>query len=118
MPNTLAGGKAMVFSVLSATYGYIQSYSVEHSVERAEARGPGGHVMAVQQYNDTKKLALEYLEFASQSGMPALSATFSFDDGTGSAVTWYINSISYGKTVDGFKTVSVDATNYPNLATP
>jgi hypothetical protein len=116
MGNEVKGGKTMVFSISGVNYGYIQSFSVEDIVERAEARGPAGHMMAVQQYNDLKNLNMEYLEFGTSTGGPALSAVWNDGSGVTGVSAWYIDSISYGKTVDGFKTVSVTAKNYPNLA--
>jgi len=118
MANELAGGKTMVFSTPSATYGYIQSYSVDQTTERAEAKGPNGHTMAIQEYNETRTLSLNYLEFATDTSPPDIGTTFTFDDGEGNDVTWYISSVNRGKTVDGFKTVDVTATHYPDLGTP
>ena len=108
----------MVFSTPAATYGYIQSYNVDSTTERAEAKGPGGHVQAIQEFNELKQLTLEYLEFATSTGEPEIGTPFTFDDGDGADITWYVNSVNKGKSVDGFKSVSVSATNFPNLGTP
>ena len=110
MANTLQGGTALVFSTSDTTYGLVQSHTITANTERAEARGAGGHVASIQEYNDTSGLSLSYLELASATGKPGIGATFTF-----LGETWYINSIASAQTVDGFKTVDVDATNYPNL---
>ena len=120
MANEQKGGKTMIFSVGAATYGYIQSYSIDQTTERAEAKGPNGHTYAIQEYNETRTLTLEYLEFATATGAPDIGATFTFEDGEGNTLTngWYISSVNRGRTVDGFKTVSITATHYPDLGTP
>jgi hypothetical protein len=113
MAAGLQGGTVLVFGTgADATYGLKQSYTITDQVERAEGRGADGHVQSVQEYNNTKSLSLNYLELGTPTGGPAIGATFTFESDT-----WYVNSIAQNFTVDGFKSVDVDATNYPNLGT-
>jgi len=116
--NTLSGGKTLQFSVGTETFGYVQTYKVDSNTDRATAKGPDGHVMALQESNDTKSLSLNYIEFATKTGMPAVGTVFTFDNGEGADITWYIDTISYGFSVDGYKTVDVSASHFPNLGTP
>lgn len=105
-----SAGTALVFSTPSATYGLIQSYNVEDNTKRAEAMGPGGNVNAIQEYDNQAKLTLSYLRLASPTGTPKVGTSFSFR-----GRTWYIDTITSGYTVDGFMTMDVAATQYPNL---
>ena len=119
MANTLAGGKTMVFSVADVPYGYIQSYNVDKTTERAEAKGPNGHTYAIQEYNEIWQLTLEYLEFATQTGnVPTLGTKWVDTEAITGVTAWYISSANYGRSVDGFKTVTITATYYPDLGTP
>lgn len=124
MAAGLQGGTALKFSVKIQnasggsvpTYGIIQSLSVNSTTERAEAKGPDGHTVSVQEYDNRHELSLSYLEKASPTGAPAIGSTFTFDPGTGvGSQAWYINSVNVGETVDGFRTVDITATDYPNL---
>jgi hypothetical protein len=115
MAAGLQGGTALVFSIekgdgANDSFGIVQSVSINETVERAEAKGPDGHTYSVQEYDDKKELSLTYLEKSSLSGEAAIGSTFTYD-----SITWYVNSINSTDTVDGFRSVEVTATNYPNL---
>lgn len=104
------GGTTLVFSVDAATYGLIQSYDVEENTKRATAMGPGGDTVSVQEHDNLAALSLTYLQLGSPTGLPVIGTTFSFRD-----KTWYLDSVTSGYTVDGFLSVDVEATEYPNL---
>ena len=106
----LQGGTVLLFSTPAGTYGLIQSADIEENTQRAEAMGPGGNVLSVQEYNQLGSLSLNYFQIAAGTGLPAVGATFAFE-----GRTWYLNSVTSGLTVDGFLSVDVDATEYPNL---
>lgn len=111
MANTQQAGTPLVFSTADTAHGLVQNHEIVVNTERAEGRGAGGHVASIQEYNDTSGLTLSYLEFATPGAdQPTIGTAFPFLGGT-----WYINSITSAQTVDGFKTVDVDATGYPNL---
>lgn len=115
MAAGLQGGTVLVFSIQTdggadESYGVVQTASINETVERAEAAGPDGHTVSVQEYDDRKELSLTYLEKGTPTTPPAIGSTFTYD-----STTWYINSINSTDTVDGFRSVDVTATNYPNL---
>jgi len=115
MAAGLAGGATLLFSITTDggsddSFGIIQSVSVNETTERAEAKGPDGHTYSIQEFDNKKELSLTYLARATSTGAPAIGATFTYD-----TIVWYINSINTNDTVDGFVSVDVSATNYPNL---
>jgi len=127
MASSDTGGTSLVFSIeigSETTYGLIQDLSIQPSTERAEARGPAGDVYAVQEYNDLYQMSMTYLEKAAPTGAPVLGTLFEVNVSSMVAAltgttSWYVNDIDVGDTVDGFRSITVNATHYPNLdATP
>ena len=116
MAAGLQGGTVLVFSVGSteqgeaAAYGLIQSGSVNDTTELAEAKGADGNVVSVQEFDQKKSLSLTYLTLNTQSGEPAIGTTFTYN-----AVVYYIDSMNKTQTPDGFESVDITATHYPNL---
>jgi len=118
MAAGLQAGKVLVFSIdttngVEESYGLVQSVTINGTTERAEAKGPDGHTYSIQEYDDKLELSLNYLELGTPTGTPSIGTAFTYD-----GTTYYISSLSSAMTVDGFKTVDVTATNYPNLFTP
>jgi len=112
MANTLQGGTILFFGTgVDQSYGLVQSSTITEQTERAEAKGADGHTQSIQEYNNTKTLALNYLPIDPGTGTkPVIGTVFTFE-----TEEWYITSIATAKTVDGFQTIDIDATNYPNL---
>lgn len=103
-----------------AAYGVVQSSSITQAAETAEAKGPNGHTTSIQQYDDRQELSLNFLPlstFTLGTTEPKIGSTL-YTPGAGEpgeGDTWVVKSVQEGKTVDGFATVDVTATNYSNL---
>jgi len=108
----LQAGHILAFGITSAltTYGLLQSYSITQSTKRATAKAPDGTDVSIQEHGDTSSIELTYLPLVTGSGDPAIGTTFTFD-----GLPWQIDSISDGLTVDGFRSVTVNATWYPYI---
>lgn len=112
MAAGLQEGTLLVFGTGDATsYGLIQTATRNNTTERAEAKGADGNTVSIQEYDEREVLSLNYLEISGGTGAPAIGTAFTYD-----SLTWYVQSISENITVDGFKSVDVEATRYPNVA--
>lgn len=113
MAAGLQDGTVLVFGTGAAqSYGLVQSYSVNNTVETAEAKGADGHTVSIQQYDDKDELSLNYLELGTPIGSAVIGTLFTWD----ALSTWVVKSINSTNTVDGFKTVDITATKYNNIA--
>jgi hypothetical protein len=108
----LQGGTVLVFGVDEETFGLVQSSTTTHQVERAVGHGANGDIKSIQEYNDTYSLSMNYLERATPTGEASIGTTFTYD-----GLEWYVDSVAETATVDGFLSVDVEATHYPNLGT-
>ena len=107
----LQDGTVLVFGTgAAASYGLVQSESINATVETAEAKGADGNTVSIQQYDDKNELSLTYLELGTPTSEPAVGTVFTY-----LTVEYIITSINSTRTVDGFKSVDVTATNYANL---
>jgi len=111
----LQGGTVLVFGISSPekSYGLILDYNTEDAVNRAEAIASDGEIVSIQEHGQQKQLNLNYLPLdasATADGKPAIGDPFVYE-----GEIWRINSITDGLSVDGFKTVSVNASYYKKL---
>jgi len=107
----LQDGTVLVFGTGAATsYGLVQSESINETTERAEAKGADGNTVSIQEYDDRNELSLTYLELGTPTSPPTIGTAFTYN-----TVSYLISSINSTRTVDGFKSVDITATNYPNL---
>ena len=105
-------GTVLVFGIDTPleSYGLVQNYTITDQTERATARGENGNTVSFQEFDNTKSLSLNYMVLGTPTSPPAIGTTFTFK-----TVTWEIDSIADGRTVDAFETYDVTATHYPNL---
>jgi len=116
----LQDGTVLVFSIETATgpiytYGIVQNYSVNHTTERAEAKGTDGNTVSVQEYDDKIELSLNYLEINGQEAANPIGTAFDFVTEQYGTQSYLISSRNATDTVDGFRSVDITATAYPHL---
>ena len=109
----LQAGTLLVFGIGTATqdWGLLQSYSIEDTVSRAEAKAPDGNIISIQEYTQVQTLNLNYLTlFVAITDPPAIGTRFTFD-----GKVWSIDRIKESNVVDGFQSYDVTAKYYPKL---
>lgn len=105
-------GTILAFSIDTPleSYGLVQNYTITEQIERITARGAAGNTISVQELDDTKTLSLNYMELGTPVSPPVVGTAFTFK-----SIEWLIDSMADSLTVDGFKSVDITATHYPNL---
>ena len=109
---TLQAGTLLIFGIDTPlkTYGLLQDYSIADKVQRAESLAPDGHVISIQEYNDTSVLNLTYLPVFEGTGDPVIGTIFTFD-----STSWHIDEITDSYDVSGFEVKQVIAKYYPQI---
>jgi len=108
----LQAGTVLIFGVdtPTKTYGIVQTASTVGNIKRSTAKAPDGHVISIQEYGDKKELDLTYMPLSTASAEPEIGTPFDFD-----GLTWQIDNIIGTSVVDGFKSIALNATYYPNI---
>lgn len=110
----LQGGTLLAFSIGSATttYGILQSVDITEKVNRAKAIAPDGNIVSIQEFGEETSLNLTYVELsaASTTDNPHVGAKFTFESNV-----YQIDSVSSVRTIDGFKTVTAEASRYEGI---
>jgi len=114
MAATLLGTSGLSFGINAESGGLVQSFSETRNIQRAEARNGAGEVVGLSLYNPTKSYNYSMFITAanSTSAGAALAAVANGSDVTGKVV---VDSVTISKSVDGFVTADISATQFPNV---
>lgn len=110
---TLQAGTLLIFGIGTATqdWGLLQSYSIEDTVSRAEAKAPDGNIISIQEYTQVQTLTMDYYSlFVAISDPPEIGTRFTFD-----SKVWSIDKVRENNVVDGYQSYNVTAKYYPKL---
>ena len=113
MPVGNSGGTLLVFGIDSPlqTYGIVQQYTATDTVETAIWSDSGGKLGAVQQYGQRVDAVIMYFELSElPSGAPDIGTKFTY-----AGNDWIIEEIQSVRSLDGFKSITVNAFTYFNI---
>lgn len=115
MPAITIGQSNLVFGVTTETCGIVQSFSQAGSIEKQEVKGISGDTLAVAYFNPTTAYSLTAV--ATGSPTVTVGGAFTFANAiSGATGAVRIDSLTVNKTNDGFMTIDISATGYPNIA--
>jgi hypothetical protein len=115
MAATTVGVQGLVFGITAETGGLVQSFTETRNVERAEVRNQSGEVVGAAMYNPTDTFAFSTTitgSYATTAG--AVLTTLANAASTGGKII--VDSVTVNKASDGFVTVDVSATRFPNMS--
>jgi len=115
MPATTIGQSGLVFGLTTETIGLVQSFSETRNIEKSEVRDNSGDIKAISYYNPTTAYSLSVAITGSNTGLTAGGAFATLANAT-TVGTCRIDSLTLNKTNDGFVTLDVAATGYPNVS--
>ena len=114
MAATTVGVQGLVFGITAETGGLVQSFTETRNVERAEVRNASGEVVGVGIYNPTDTFAFSTTitgAYATTAG--AVLTTLANATSTGGKIV--VDNVTVNRTSEGFVTVDVSATRFPNM---
>lgn len=114
MAAVTIGTANLTFGITAETGGLVQSFSEARNVEKNEVRNNVGDIVGIAYYNATTAYSLSLTTttaFTSTSAGGAISIANAAQT-TGST---RIDSLTINKSNDGFITVDISATGYPNV---
>lgn len=114
MAATTIGTANLTFGITAETGGLVQSFSETRNVEKQEVRNNVGDITGIAYFNATTAYSLSITTttaFATTSAGAAISIANAAQT-TGST---RIDSLTINKSNDGFVTVDISATGYPNV---
>ena len=113
MAATTIGTSNLTFGLTAETGGLVQSFSEVRNTEKQEVRNQVGEVTGVAYYNATTAYSLSITSTSTSFGVPGAAITIAnASQSTGST---RIDSVTVNKSNDGFVTVDISATGYPNV---
>jgi len=115
MPATTIGTSALVFGLTAETGGLVQSFSEVRNVEKQEVRDNTGDVKGVAFYNATTAYSLSITTTGGYLTTTA-GAAISLANATTAVGSTRIDSLTINRSNDGFVTVDISATGYPNVS--
>lgn len=115
MPATTIGTSGLVFGLTAETYGLVQSFSETRNIEKNEIRNTTGDICGVAFYNATTAYSLSVAYTGSIALAPGGALT-TLANATCLGGTTRVDSITLNKSNDGFITVDISATGYPNVS--
>ena len=115
MPATTIGQSGLVFGLTTETIGLVQSFSETRNIEKSEVRDNSGDIKAIAFYNPTTAYSLSVAITGSNTGLTVGGAFATLANAT-TVGTCRIDSLTLNKTNDGFVTLDVAATGYPNVS--
>lgn len=115
MPATTIGQAGLVFGLTAETIGLVQSFSETRNIEKNEVRDNSGDIKAVAFYNATTAYSLSVAITGSNTSLTVGGAFATLANAT-TVGTTRIDSLTINKTNDGFVTLDVAATGYPNVS--
>ena len=114
MPATTIGQAGLVFGLTAETIGLVQSFSETRNIEKNEVRDETGNIKAVAFYNPTTAYSLSVAITGANTSI-TVGGAFAMVNAT-TAGTLRVDSLTINKTNDGFVTLDVAATGYPNVS--
>jgi hypothetical protein len=114
MAAVTIGTSNLTFGITAETGGLVQSFSEVRNVQKQEVRNNVGEVTGVAFFNATTAYSLSLTTttaFTSTSAGGAISIA----NATTSVGSTRIDSLTISKSNDGFVTVDISATGYPNV---
>ncbi len=115
MAATTIGTTGLLFGITAESGGLVQSFTETRNVERAEVRNASGEVVGAALYNPTDSFAFSTTitgTFATTAG--AVLSTLANAASTGGKIV--VDNVTVNKTSEGFVTVDVSATRFPNMS--
>jgi len=114
MAATTIGTSNLTFGLTAETGGLVQSFSEVRNVEKQEVRDNVGDVRGVAFYNATTAYSMS---ITTTGGFLATSAgaAISLQNAVSSTGSTRIDSLTINRSNDGFVTVDISATGYPNV---
>jgi hypothetical protein len=115
MAATTIGTSGLSFGITAETGGLVQSFTETRNVQRAEARNGSGEVVALSLYNPTKTYtySIYTTSSSSTSAGATLASIANASDTTGKVV---VDSVTISRSVDGYQTMNISATQFPNIS--
>lgn len=114
MAATTIGTASLTFGITAETGGLVQSFSETRNVEKQEVKNQSGEVCAVAFFNPTTAYSLSITTTSSFTTTSAGGA-ITIANAANSTGATRIDSITINKTNDGFVSVDISATGYPNV---
>jgi hypothetical protein len=114
MAATTIGTANLTFGITAETGGLVQSFSEVRNIEKQEVRNNVGEITGVAFYNPTTAYSFSLTTTTAFSATSAGSA-ISIANATTSTGSTRIDSLTINKSNDGFVTVDISATGYPNV---
>jgi hypothetical protein len=114
MAATTIGTSGLQFGISAETGGLVQSFTETRNIERAEVRNSSGEVVGASVYNPTDTFAFSTTitgTYSTTAG--AVLTTLANAAATSGKII--VDSVTVNKTSDGFVTVDVSATRFPNM---
>lgn len=115
MPATTIGQAGLVFGLTAETIGLVQSFSETRNISKSEVADNSGDIKAVAYYNPTTAYSLSVAITGSNTSL-TVGGSFATIANATTAGTCRIDSLTINKTNDGFVTLDVAATGYPNVS--
>jgi hypothetical protein len=114
MAATTIGTSGLSFGITAESGGLVQSFTETRNVQRAEVRNQSGEVVGAAMYNPTDTFTFTTTitgTYATTAG--AVITTLANAASTGGKMI--IDSVTTNKSSDGFVTVNVSVTRFPNM---
>ena len=115
MAATTIGTSGLQFGITAEAGGLVQSFTETRNVERAEIRNSSGEVVGAAMYNPTDSFSFSTTitgAYATTAG--AVLTTLANATSTGGKIV--VDSVTVNRTSEGFVTVDVSATRFPNMS--
>lgn len=115
MAATTVGTSGIQFGITAESGGLVQSFSETSNVQRSEVRNGAGEVVACAIFNPTNSLNWSLTttgSYATTAGA-VLATVANASSVIGKII---VDSVTTNKAADGFVTVDITATRYPNMS--
>jgi hypothetical protein len=115
MAATTIGTSGLSFGITAESGGLVQSFTEARNIQRAEVRNASGEVVGAAMYNPTDTFTFTTTitgAYATTAG--AVITTLANATSTGGKMI--IDSVTTNKSSDGFVTVNVSVTRFPNMS--
>ena len=114
MAATIIGTAISFGTAVSASGVIVNSASLTKNAQKAEIVGPEGNVVAVSFYGKTNEISIEGSTNGSVTAAVASTLSVSGFAITGSGAI-RVESVDISASPDGFKQVSISATQFPSI---
>jgi hypothetical protein len=114
MPAVTIGQSNLTFGITAETGGLVQSFSEARNVEKNEVRNNVGDIVGIAYYNATTAYSFSLTTTTAFTSTSAGGAISIANAATAVGST-RIDSLTINKSNDGFVSVDITATGYPNV---